>query len=236
MEQLYATLGNWPEGTREGVWQRWLWESDCNAPPLEQCCDMNPMHVLGVLCCMEEARAPPMTHFGTPIGPAMLPHTPVVHLYPDVPIGRLSLRQLLDQLECLQLHWGPVLGGMMMMSLMSDSEALLRALMARLGEIAHRAYTEADGVLDDPQHCTPLPGPAGGHMVISRKSLRQAICVLFSLMRVQNVLARSEPVPEPSDQERAHVVDALRQHHVEAAGDLFRSAFFFVYANETLTD
>ena len=59
-------------------------------------------------------------------------------------------------------------------------------------------------------------------LVISRKSLRQAVCVLFSLMRVREILARSEASAEPTPQEHAHVVSALRQHHVEAAGDLFR--------------
>ena len=224
MERLYATLGEWEEGTRERVWRRWLWESDCNAPPLEQCCDMNQMHVLGVLCCLEEARVPPVSS----IGPLMLPHTPVVHLYPEVPISRLSLRQLLDQLECLQLHWGPVLTGMAMSAeegvTRLSAEMLLRALMARLGEIARHAYTEEEGVLDDPQHCTPLPPGEQTRKVISRKSLRQAICVLFSLMRVQEVLARSEAVAEPSEKERSGVIDALRPHHVEAAGDLFRLA------------
>lgn len=219
MEELYATLSAWTDETRQSVWRRWLWESDCNAKPLEQCCDMNLMHTLGLLCCLGEARAPPLPLFASPIGPDTLPHAEMVHLHPDVPIAALTLRQLLDQLECLQLNWGPVVS-----KLCPDETPLLRALMARLGELAQRAFREKDGVLDDPQHCTPLPQPATQDsmlLVISRKSLRQAICVFFGLTRVQEVLRRCEAVPEPSPQEHNHVVGALRQHHVEAAGDLF---------------
>ena len=146
MEALYSSLMSteWSEETRERVWRRWLWETDCNAPPLEQCCDMNLMHVLGVLCCLGESRNPPMPVFGEPIGPLLLPHTPVVHLHPAVPIASLSLRQLLDQLECLQLQWGPVLAGIMMGEAEADARddddgcfkpslslTLLRSLMAR---------------------------------------------------------------------------------------------------------
>jgi hypothetical protein len=110
---------------------------------------MNLRHVLGVLCCLEEARVPHTPFF---IGKAMLPHTPVVHLYPDVPIASLTLRQLLDQLECLQLHWGPVLSGLMMTAEKDAGAAnrpdlLLRALMARLGEIAGYSKPRDNGEL-----------------------------------------------------------------------------------------
>ena len=249
MEEMYAALtqGQWAEGTRERLWKRWLWESDCNALPLEQCCDMNQMHVLGVLCCLAEACDPPMPFFEMSIGHEMLPHTPVVHLHPETPIARLSLRQLFDQLECLQLNWGPVLSGIAMKAATDEanddndscfrppfSELLLRCLMARLGEIAHNAYTEEEGVLDDPQHATPLPSSRKEEadqqmLLISRKSLRQGICVLFSLMRVQDILARSEPAPQPSPQQTAEVIGALRQHHVEAAGDFFSQLQQIVY-------
>ena len=98
---------------------------------------------------------------------------------------------------------------------------LLLVLMARLGHIAHHAYSESEGILDDPQHCTPLPNSEQKLSVVSRKSLRKAICVIFSLMRVCKILEKSEQVPEPTSEEVSIIINALKQHHLEASGDLF---------------
>lgn len=209
MEKLYATAGKWDDATREEVWNQWLWESDCNAPPLEQCCDMNQMHALGLLCCIDALGNPALR-----IDKDLLPHVPVVHLHPATPVLQLTLRQLLDQIECLQLNWGPVLS--CAPEMIQTLIIMIQTLMARLGQLASHAYPP-DTVLDDPQHCTPLQQL----LIVSRKSLRQAICTLFSMMRVQQILLRSEPVPEPSNAEIEAVVGSMRQHHVEAAGDLF---------------
>jgi hypothetical protein len=96
MDKLYSTLGKWDTETREKVWHQWLWESDCNALPLEQCCDMNQMHTLGILCCLDAAATETLP---LKINHDMLPHTPVVHLHPNTPVAHFTLRQLLDQIE-----------------------------------------------------------------------------------------------------------------------------------------
>ena len=219
MEDIHARLDAWTEDMRSEVWQRWLWGSDCNAPPLERCCDMNEMHMLGVLVCLGEyARPVPMYHDAicaeTVGGPDM------IHLQPHMPVKMLSLRETLDQLECLQLNWGPAL------SECGHNTALemLRALMARLGEMVQHAYPivgdSQQQVLDDPQHVTPLPGGAGLG-VVSRKSLRHAVCVLLALVRVHHIVSRSEDVPEATDGEINVVVDAMRQHHIESSMDCY---------------
>jgi len=230
MEKLYETLGSWSMETKQKVWREWLWESNCVAPPLDQCCDMNRMHVLGILCCLAEAAQPELATYREAVGPNLIPSVPLVHLYPHVPIAQLTLRQLFDQMECLQLHWGPVLSSFEPCGGPKKHEAvlqILKALMARLGVMAHHAYNEQCQVLDDPQHLTPLPQQQQQHdeklFIISRKSLRKAICVLFALVRVYEIVfVKSEPVAEPlPEREAGAIVGALRQHHVEASGDLY---------------
>ena len=307
MEALYASLGHWSPNTLEGLWQKWLWECDCNAPPLEQCCDMNKMHVLGLLCCLGESIAP-VAMAQKCINWEIIPDLPVVHLHPSIPISSFSLRELFDQLECLQLHWGPILSLYFQSQqkrsqpnadgcsttttttttattapteqLENDSDEdvdedgsssmpaspleIIKALMARLGVIAHHAYPTDGVVLDDPQHTTPLPisaslfessnGTTATHThqtttdifadnnnnnnnnnnegdaskssssrlsIILRKSLRQAICIMFSLLRVQSILSRCIQPPIRPLKELQDISAALKQHHIEASMDLF---------------
>jgi hypothetical protein len=207
------------------LWRRWLWGCDCNALPLEQCCDMNEMHALGVLVCLRE-RTRPVSLFKRPLNEETVGGLSVLHLHVETPVCALSLRELLDQLECLQLNWGPALSDW------GPDTALkvLRALMARLGGIAHRAFPVGGQVLDDTQHVTPLPAAvAAGLGVVSRKSLRQALCVLFALLRVRDVVARAMPVPRATPAEVAEVVQAMRQHHAEASMDTFNTLQQMLY-------
>ena len=91
----------------------------------------------------------------------------------------------------------------------SSAEMLLLVLMARLGHIAHHAYSESEGILDDPQHCTPLPNSEQKLSVVSRKSLCKAICVIFSMMSVCKILEKSEQVPEPTGEAVSIIINAL---------------------------
>jgi len=209
MENLYERAGEWTETEMAQVWKEWLWESDCNALPSELCCDMNRMHGLGILCCVHLSKLPMQ-----PIGlPELLPLLPAIHLHGDKPVCEFSLRELMDQLECMQLHWGQIVG----------DKAPLHAMMARLGFIVGQAFQTSkpedgyDGVvLDDPQHTTVLPQTQMS--IISRKSLRQMICVLLGLARVQDIVQRSVAIPPQCVQ---HVAKAFKQHHVEASMDFF---------------
>ena len=209
MENLYERVGRWTEQETARVWQEWLWESDCNAPPSELCCDMNRMHGLGVLCCVNLSKLPT-----EPKGlPELLPLLPAIHLHGSKPICEFSLRELMDQLECMQLHWGQIVGDI----------APLHAIMARLGSIVSHAFATTkpeDGyenvVLDDPQHTTVMPQQQMS--IISRKSLRQMICVLLGLARVQDIVQRSVVIPPQCVQS---VVKAFKQHHIEASMDFF---------------
>jgi hypothetical protein len=211
MEEIYTRLSTWDDATRELLWRRWLWECDCTAAPVEQCYDMNEMHALGILVCLGEYQTPvALVH--EPLSADTVGGAAVLHLQSETPIEDYTLRELLDQIECLQLHWGPAVGDWGA----PKSKVVLRALMARLGAIAHHAYPIGpEHVLDDPQHITPLAGSLG---VISRKSLRQALCVLLVLCRVCEIVVRAHTLPESDTHE---IVAVMRKHHIEASMDCF---------------
>jgi len=67
---------------------------------------MNRMHVIGIMCALRESVAPVPQYQNLVMD--IIPHLHIAHLYPK-PICEFSLRELLDQLECLQLNWGQVL-------------------------------------------------------------------------------------------------------------------------------
>ena len=157
------------------LWHEWLWGTDCIAPVEEACGDMNQMHMLGLLLSFFEALddTPQMTISG------LLPSVPLVHLYRK-PVAAYTLRELTTQVECLQLSWGCVLSH----SELPNVNRALKGLMGRLGSIAQHAFSESDSVLDDQQYITTIPDE---HFIVTRKYLRQMICVFFILFRSVSV-------------------------------------------------
>ena len=224
MEAIYNRLGHWDDATYDALWRRWLWESDPNARPLDACHDMNEMHALGILACLgEHTRAPPLL-LREPWNAETLGGPAILHLHPATPVAELTVRELFDQLECLQLHWGPALGewGPAL------ARCALRALMARLGDIAHHAFpVDDDGVLGDPQHATPVNAQLS---VIARTSLRKGVCLFFALLRVCDLVEHAQDVPADVPQravDRVH--SALRPHHAEASIDAFNTLQQMMY-------
>ena len=74
------------------LWQDWIWGTDCIAPVIELCGDMNTMHMLGLLLSFFESlesEAQDTIH-------SLLPSVPLVHLYRK-PISQYSLRELTTQ-------------------------------------------------------------------------------------------------------------------------------------------
>ena len=88
----------------ENVRQQWLWKTDCVMVGHDACGDMSPMHGAGLLFACLLARRCSST---TSSMAEWLPQLPLLHLS-TASLSALTLRDLLDQLQCLQLHWGQV--------------------------------------------------------------------------------------------------------------------------------
>jgi hypothetical protein len=176
------------------------------------------MHCAGILCCVHEAAAP--VHMYQESLPEIIPSMSAIHLHENKRICAFTLRELMDQIECIQLNWGRIVACMR-----EGSRELLKGAMARVGFLATHAFetpkTENgyDGfVLDDPQHICMVP-PQGKLSILARKSLRQAVCILMTLGRVQAIVCGAVEVPEQESVE--DVLNALKQHHIEASMDFF---------------
>lgn len=157
------------------LWNEWVWQSDCNASIDESCGDMNQMHIIGIFLALMESM---MTQCDDCIED-LLPDIPLVHLHKK-PISAYSLRELTDQVECLQLSWGQVLSH-------GDFETyykVLKELFSRFGYIIHHAYPIAvdDTVLDDPQYITQIPSDEKLY-ITTRKYIRQMVCIFLILFR-----------------------------------------------------
>jgi len=222
MENLYERVHAWSEEEKREAWEQWVWKSDCNAPPLEECCDMNRMHGFGILCCLHEAAVPCAAYHESL--ETLVPTLPAVHVHENKRISEFSLRELVDQVECMQLNWGQII----VFASQERSEALVKGIMARLGFIASHAFEyhkPEDGyeglILDDPQYITLLPHNMA---IISRKALRQLICTLVGMVRVLHIVQRAVAVP-PYSSERLNesIIETLKQHHIEASMDFFNS-------------
>lgn len=124
---------------------------------MDMCYDMNEMHATGILVCLAE-HAAPCELYDAPISEETTGGPLVLHLHPTTPVRALTLRETLDQIECLQLNWGPAIASWGA----PKARMVLKALMARLGCIAHHAYRiGADEVLDDPQVRPHMQPPKG---------------------------------------------------------------------------
>jgi hypothetical protein len=230
---LYDSIATWNEETKKQVWEKWIWGSDCNSKPLEQCWDMNEMHIYGIMCIIKESIEPCLEYRLSLIDIVneddKNEFLNVIHIQDKKKICEFSLRELFDQIECLQLNWGKVISVLQQNTVFN----LLRALMARLGEVAQNAYEFEGEVMDDPQHVTMLPkqyshtsvrsnnhekidknialneknGSVGNEIdtpifgVISRKALRQSTCVLMILFRIHFIVFNSQIIELEEDDE-----------------------------------
>ena len=161
LAEHYASLvveGSVDADAMEALWREWLWDTPCNATPT--CADMNRNQGVGLFLCV----ALSYEADGADDIPSLLPNSPLVHLVPG-PISAWTQRQLMDQIECLQLYWGQVMGAHevslpLVCSLATAKlkpsdcqeldgrcEYMLRRMMARAGVLARHAYTPNDGTL-----------------------------------------------------------------------------------------
>ena len=173
------------ENTFQGIWNEWLWGTDCNEMIDEKCGDMNHMHILGIFLALIESMMHDNGEVDQDTMEDLLPDIPLVHLH-NKAISDYSLRELTNQVECMQLSWGQVLSH-------GDFQMyykVLKKLFARFGHIIHRAYPNVDNntVLDDPQYITQIPSTTG-LFITTRKYIRQMVCVFLALFRYLNLIS-----------------------------------------------
>lgn len=244
-EWLYENRKNWNQETVKWVWSQWVWNTNCNSLPLEECWDMNEMHIYGILYITHESLINQnFTTLTTEhiFDPEKYEDLKVLHLTGNKTFRQFSLRELLDLIECLQLNWGKVIGTLLDNETLHLAEVILGCCCARLGEIATHCFEMEGKVLDDVQFTSALPrslnakllknckeNPGKEYGVISRKALRQGICILHSLYRVFHIVNTCERIPKMPDTYHERIIQALKTHHIESSIDFFNVFQQMVY-------
>jgi len=184
LEAGRATLG-------EESWTEWLWGSD---PHAELCPHFNQCHLLGLLIARYRA--------------SFQPESMSLRLHDALPtivhgskvISELSLRQLRDALEDLQMHfslhtrdWDKAL-------------AVLDGLLARFGalNLVPRAHDDLASI--EPE--TPL---RMGNAAIRRFTV--TFCILYRHAHLEMTCVEHEEVPEPET--------SIQTYHVQAGLDAY---------------
>lgn len=223
--KYYASLRrnqSLPAEVQTRLWNRWLWGTAVNQPQIDECGDMNMNQGLGIFMCVMLAYAYEEDARDHRSIAELLPHSPLVHLTLG-PLHMLSQRNLMDQIECLQLSWGSVVGSHE--HLHGRCATVLRLLMARAGDLARHAYGGESTPLDFTQYTTMLPHTrdANGQAfyIVTRKYLRQLCCILVILFRTLHIISEAQVVPPVDDATASHIRGSFQEHHLECSGDFF---------------
>lgn len=192
--------------------QTWLWGVDCNALGIEACGGMSLSQTLGLLytCTLEPS---PQTVTD------LLPNMPLLHLHVG-PMQGLSPRELMEQLQCLQLAWTQVLSH----TDHSVAQQILDAVASRVGALAQLAFEEGHASVEDcMEHMVELPTerPQNKFFILSRKTIRYLLSLLLALYRTLHIVSTATACPEITEERRCALVQALKQHHLEASVDFW---------------
>jgi hypothetical protein len=205
MEEAYLTMletGELPDR----VFEDWLWRSDPEETYSKDVL-MNRNQLLGFLVCLcKGVQLQSGAHADDPPGRLRLM---------DKPVGSMSLRELKDTMENLQIEW-PVF--LERLGINPNAQANLDAVIsmldqcaARFGELCASAYDES--VLDDLGSTEPHQGT--GLLKITLACIRRTVSAFMVFYRHLHLLAVSQVLP-------AEWVDhQISKYHLEASGDEF---------------
>lgn len=202
--QTLKTTGELPEET----WDEWLWRTDPDEPYAPEVL-LNRCQLLGVLVCLYKGMQ--QTSDGAP----NLTDTETARLtLMPKPVRSMSLRELKDTIENLQVEWPTFLKRLPTNpNAQANLEAVVSLLdlcFARFGALC-LAAASAD-VMDDLGSVEPC---GEQHFRITRPCIRRTVCTFMVFYRHLHLLAVARHVPD------AWCDCGISKYHVEASGDDF---------------
>jgi len=190
----------------EKVFEDWLWRTDPEEDYAKEVL-MNKCQLLGFLVCLCKG----------------LQVTPDDNELPDrlrlmdKPVSRMTLRELKDTLENLQIEW-PVF--LERLSSNPNAQANLDAVIslldqcaARFGQLCLRAYDAS--TLDDLSSTEPYPEGEPGLMKVTLACVRRTVSAFMIFYRHLHLLAVCKSLPDE------WVDHKITKYHMEASGDDF---------------
>lgn len=206
LSQAYSDLKTTSELPEE-AWDEWLWRTDPEEPYAPDIL-LNRCQLLGLLVCLYRGMQ------GQQTGPS--PDVSSRLTLMSKPPGAMTLRELKDTMENLQVEWPAFLSRL---PSNPNAQANLEAVVGLLDQCLARfgALCLADGdeeIMDDPSSVEPCKANPG-RLQITRACIRRTVCTFMVFYRHLHLLAVARPAPNaPCD-------CGISKYHIEASSDDF---------------
>ena len=193
------------------VWDEWLWKTDPDEPFAPDVL-LNRCQLLGFLVCLCKGM-----DGGSGSGESVRQAAPERLTLMDRPVGGMTLRELKDTIENLQIEWPQFVSRLSQNPCAQQNLdavlALIDQCMARFGALCLRAY--GSDVLDDLSSVEQAPGCREGVLRITYACIRRTVCTFLIVYRHLHLMAVCRLIPpEWKD-------PGISKYHVEASSDDF---------------
>lgn len=209
LSDTYQKLKDFGELPEE-AWDEWIWKTDPEEPYSPEVL-MNRCQLLGFLVCLYKGMQLTPNITPTLVG-AEMSRLAIM----SKPIYTMSIRELKDTLENLQVEWPAFLKRLPVNpNAQANIEAVITILdqcFARFGTLCLKAGDEK--VMDDLGSVEPCKAYPGAFQ-ITRSCIRRTICTFMVFYRNLHLLAVARYVPD------VWCDCGISKYHLEASGDDF---------------
>lgn len=209
LSEAYTTLKSTGELPEE-AWDEWLWKTDPEEPYSPEVL-LNRCQLLGFLVCLYKG----MQQAGE-LAPDLTDKETARLTLMSKPVRSMSLRELKDTIENLQVEWPTFLKRLPTNpNAQANLEAVVSLLdqcFARFGALCLAAGGES--VMNDLGSVEPC-GQSGLDLKITRPCIRRTVCTFMVFYRHLHLLAVTKNLPD------AWCDCGISKYHVEASGDDF---------------
>ena len=201
----------------EELWDEWLWKTD----PEEHFASevlLNRCHLLGFLFCLSRGLDTQTMVCG---GRGMDPRQRLTLM--EKPVGGMTLRELKDTIENLQMEWPAFVGRLEHNPCaQANLDAVLQLIdqcVGRFGQLCLRGNGE--DIMDDLGSVEPVPGRAG-LLRVTRACIRRTMNTFLVLYRHLHLLSVCETVPA------CWCDPGITKYHMEASNDEFNLLCMYI--------
>lgn len=206
LTEAYTTLkstGDLPEE----AWDEWLWKTNPEEPYAPEVL-LNRCQLLGFLVCLYKGMQQ-----AAEVAPDLTDEETCRLTLMSKPVRAMSLRELKDTIENLQVEWPTFLKRLITNP---NAQANLEAVMSLLDQCFARfgslCLAEGGGDIMDDLGSVEQCGP---YLKITRPCIRRTICTFMVFYRHLHLLAVTRNVPD------VWCDCGISKYHVEASGDDF---------------
>jgi hypothetical protein len=210
LSDAYTSLRSTGELPDE-AWDEWLWGTDPEEPYSPELL-LNRCQLLGLLICLYKGMQQQAAVASSLAGDAETSRLTLM----EKPVAAMSLRELKDTMENLQVEWPTFLKRLPQnpnaQANLNAVVALLDQCFARFGALCLAAGAET--VMDDLGSVEPSKAHPGA-LQLTRACIRRTVCAFMVFYRHLHLLAVARPAPD------GFCDCGISKYHMEASGDDF---------------